>query len=144
VLVSWHCLLGSSSLSGVLSLCFNPGCSSGTSFLFSWPTLNSPCKHLDRAFSVVAPSIWSSLPYRFDCYQRATRLSSTSCSKLISISVVGKGAPPSRFLEGALYKFSKRMIGDQSRFVPNIGTPDWSELYAGMAWGKVEEEEEVS
>jgi len=39
-------------------------------------------------------------------YQRATRLYSASCLKLIFLTV-GAGAPLSRFLEEALYKFSK-------------------------------------
>src|SRR6218665_3582325 len=41
-------------------------------------------------------------PRRFGCCQRATRLCSTNCLKLIFFTVVGLEAPLSSFLEGAL------------------------------------------
>src|SRR6218665_607739 len=41
-------------------------------------------------------------PRRFGCYQRATRLCSTNCLKLIFFTMVGLEAPLSSFLEGAL------------------------------------------
>src|SRR6218665_2938759 len=62
-----------------------------------------------RAFLLVAPSIWTHFPYRLDCYQRVTHLCSTNCLKLIFLTVVGLGAPLSRFLDGVLYKFSELM-----------------------------------
>jgi len=58
-----------------------------------------------RAFLVVAPSIWNSLSPQIRLLQRATRLCSTSCLKLVFFIVVGLEARLSSFLEGALYKF---------------------------------------
>ena len=60
-----------------------------------------------RAFSIAAPSIRNSLPSPIRLYKRSTRLCSTSCLKLIFFSVVGLGAPLSRFLEGRYINFTK-------------------------------------
>ena len=95
-------------LAGTLSPCIDPivgrqapRSSSGGKLLVSRVDISTmQC----RAFSVVAPSIAGiHFPRRFDCYQRATRLSATSCFKLIFFTVVGLGTPlSSRGLEGAL------------------------------------------
>jgi len=58
-----------------------------------------------HAFSLVASVSGIHFPHRFDCYERATRLCSISCLKLIFFTVFGLGAPLSRFLEGHYINF---------------------------------------
>src|SRR6218665_502577 len=100
-------------LAGTLSPCVDPGwlrqalrSSSGVKLLV--PRVNTSTMQR-RAFSVVAPSIWNSLPSQIRLLPKSyvTRLCSTRCLKLIFFTVVGLEAPLSSFLEGALYKFSK-------------------------------------
>src|SRR6218665_1602634 len=55
-----------------------------------------------RAFSIVGPSPWKSV----SCL-KTTKVGFAGCLRLICIAVVGLGAPLSRFLEGAPYKFLK-------------------------------------
>jgi len=61
--------------------CIDPGWLSSASFLFWWHTLSSLCKYLDYAVSCILLLLilfGIHFPHRFDCYQRATRLCSTS------------------------------------------------------------------
>jgi len=59
------------------------------------------------AFSAVTHSICNSLPFDIRLLPKSnTPLFYTSCYKLIFITVLGLGAPLSRFLEGTLYQFS--------------------------------------
>src|SRR6218665_1472003 len=75
-------------LAGTLSPCVDLGWASSASFLFWLQTLSSPSKHLDYAASCIPDQLLLLLsgihfPRRFGCYQRATRLCSTNCLKLI-------------------------------------------------------------
>src|SRR6218665_1130359 len=78
--------------------------SSGGKFLV--PRVNTSTMQR-RAISVVAPSIWNSLPSQIRLLPKSYTPYSTSCLKLIFFTMVGLKAPLSSFLEGALYKFSK-------------------------------------
>ena len=90
----------------------DPGWPSSALFLFGWQTLSSPCKHLDYAASSILSCCsfnWNSHPSQIRLLPKSYTPCSTSCLKLIFFTVVGLEAPPSRFLERALYKFSKWM-----------------------------------
>src|SRR6218665_3635628 len=102
-----HC---PSLLAGSVSPCVDPSWPSIASFLFGWQTLSSPCKHLDYAASSILSCCsfnWNSHPSQIRLLPKSYTPCSTSCLKLIFFTVVGLEAPPSRFLERALYKFSK-------------------------------------
>jgi len=92
-----------------LSPCIDSGWQSSALFLFWWQTLSSPCKHLDYAVPYIHSCYSFYLEFTSFADSIVTRLCSTSCVQLIFLTVVGLRAPQSRFLEWALYKFSKWM-----------------------------------
>src|SRR6218665_3261874 len=55
-----------------------------------------------RAFSVVAPSIWNSPPSQIRLLPKSYTPLLLSSLKLTFSSLIGLGAPPSRFLRGAI------------------------------------------
>src|SRR6218665_1513890 len=57
------------------------------------------------AFSIVGPSTWNGLPLEIRILPKNNESAFAGCLRLICIAVAGLGAPLSRFLEGAPYKF---------------------------------------
>ena len=59
-----------------------------------------------RAFSIVGPSTWNGdSPWKSVSCLKIMKVRFAGCLRLICITVVGLGAPLSRFLEGAPNKF---------------------------------------